>query len=236
MNGYLTTVLRIRNYDDLPSDGSVDVELFAATRASGERNTIPNPPNWDGSDVWNPLVEWTAPGDPNSDGGKTEVIARYRSDRAYVDDNVLVAHFQEALGADNLHFADQFFQARIEKRTPTSWTLHDGVSAGRLSIDDVLAVVQFTADPKTGMPMCTDSPSYAQQKRTLCALADIRYADNDSSAPCDGASWAWRFDTGPAILSNDVNPVRGSDYNPCPMETSPAFDSCASLGGVPSQR
>jgi hypothetical protein len=230
-DGFLTTVLRIRNYDGLPSDGSVDVDLFAATRASGDRNTDPNPPIWDGSAVWNPLVEWTV---PNGDEGTAEVVAQYRSDRAYVSDHVLYAHFKDALGA-NLLFSEEIFQARIEKLSPTSWTLRDGVGAGRLSIDQALGFLQFSADQATGMPMCTDSPSYSAMKKRVCALADIRATDNDSSAPCDGASWAWRFDTGPMILSNDVNPVLRSAFTQCPPETSPAFDSCASLDGAPSQ-
>ena len=231
--GFLTTVLRIRNYNGLPSDGRIDVELFAATRATGDHNSVSNPPHWDGADVWNPLVEWTSQGATNTDGGTTEVVARYRSDRAYVNNHILVAHFEEALGADTLLFYDQVFQARIERAGMTSWTLRDGVSAGRLPIDQILAALQFTPDGTTGLPTCTDSPSYPATKKAVCSQVDIRYADNDPSAPCDAASWAWKFETGPAILSNNVNPVRGSDYNRCPKETLPAFDSCASLDGEP---
>jgi hypothetical protein len=237
--GMLTTVLRIHGYNGSPNDSSVQVELFGASRASGRLNTIPNTPPWDGTAVWNPLVEWTAPA-PGPDGGndKTPLVrSLYESDRAYVSNGELVAHFKSARGATALLFSNVFIQARIEQLTPkpdgggapTSWELHGGTFAGRLKMDDLLAAVALVPDPTTGGPTCTDAPSYAAAKKRVCATADIRYGDDDASRPCDAASWAWRFDTGAALLSNNVDQLRSSAFNPCSKETSPSNDRCDTL-------
>jgi hypothetical protein len=230
--GLLTTVLRIRGYNGTPVDWDVEVALFAATRSPDPLTSVPNPALWDGNDVWKPLVEWTAPADA-PDGGSLPGpwLAKYPADGAYVSNNVLVAHFPLTRGAAAYNFSNAWIQARIEDDglLDGKRSLRDGVFAGRLSIDDALAGVEFALDPNTLQATCTDSPGYLAAKKRACALADIGFSGDDPSAPCDATSWAWRFEAEPALLSDEIDPSRESDFRKCPPALSPANDHCTSL-------
>jgi len=231
-SGLVSMVLRIRGYNGTPVDADVAVELFAATRSPDPLHSVPNPPLWDGSDVWKAHVEWTAPAD-DGDGGSLPGpwLAKYQSDRAYVSNGVLVAHFERTRGAPAYNFSNVWIQARIEAdgRPDGKPSLRDGVYAGRLRIDDALAAVEYSPDPSTGQATCTDSPGYAAAKKRACALADIGSSGDDPSAPCDATSWAWRFEAEPALLSDEVDPTRERDFRKCPPDLSPANDHCSSL-------
>jgi hypothetical protein len=232
--GLITTVMRVRHYNGLPIDGSVDVDVFGVTRSPNLLAQEPNPATWDGSAVWKPIVEWLLPV-TTADGGELWNAGhpKYTSSQAYVVDNTLVAHFDTARGAPNFNFSNLWIQARMEDpKGDGKWSLRDGVYAGRLRIDDVLGNTEYTPDPATGKPFtCTDSESYLQTKRSTCAAADIGFAGDDPEAPCDAASWAWMFDADPAQLSDEVDMTRAGDFHVCPEGSRPSEDHCASLDG-----
>jgi hypothetical protein len=230
--GLVTMLIRVRGYNRSPNDSSVQVALFGATTASGD---LEHPPVWDGNDAWKALVDWTEPKEGGvgmgvDAGENASVDARYESDRAYVSNGVLVAHFEHALGALAYHFSNAWVQARIsDPKAGVGWSLRDGTFAGRLRIDDALAGVEFTPNAMTGQATCTDSTNYMALKRLACRTADIGYESDDPSAPCDAASWAWKFETAAARLSGEVAPTRATDFRQCPVASSPGGDHCSSL-------
>lgn len=230
-HGLITTIFRVRHYNGLSIDGSVEVEVIGATRSPSLAAQEPNDAGWDGKDVWKPIVDWTLPAPPG-DGG-VRWIGKYKSSRAYVNDHVLVAHLESAYAATNFHFSDLWIQARIVDgmRWGGRWALRGGTYNGRVRIDDLLANTEFTPDPETGLPYtCTDSPSYLQTKKNTCRAADVSFS-GDSKDECDAASWAWAFDADPAELGDEVDQTRAADFHICPPETQPAKDRCATLDG-----
>jgi hypothetical protein len=230
-SGQLTTALRVRGYNDAPNDFDVDVEFFGATRASGDLNTDPNRPAWDGADAWNPLIDWTEPAGDGSAGFRSP----YRSDRAYVTDGVLVAHFAAVVAATDYRFSNAYIQARLDRDASGNRILEEGTFAGRLRVDQMLSGLGYLFDTTVQEPtrLCTDAPGYPMSKQGICALADIRYDDDNTSLPCDGASWAYRFETGAALLSDTVNQTALSKYPYCPDATSPRNDHCDPHAGSP---
>lgn len=234
-SGLVAIVLRIRGYDGDYVDNTVSVELFVATRSPDVLHSLPNPPVWDGADEWTPLAEWTRPG--GADGGPAWA-AKYVSSDAYVAaphgaDSVLVAHFDLARCATAFDFSDVWLQAKIEHTAGDPWTLRDGVFAGRVRPDDLLASLDFSPLPSISPKVtCTDSSEYPDTKRKLCALADIQYSgnDDDPAAPCDAASWQWTFDADQAVLSNEVSPITIDELHQCPVGTRPSEDHCPAVG------
>ena len=233
--GFLTTLLRIRDYDGMPNDGNIEVALFAVTLGTGDLDTEGHKPGWNGQDAWKPFVGWTGTPDPSEVGPQVDagcppdsVTAKYVSDRAYVVNGVLVAHFRRLLLPTTYLFSDVTIQATIDDGGG-QWSLHDGVFEGRLAVDQILPGLDYVSGTD-GNLLCTDSMDFLAVKRTICALADIRYADDDISAPCDAASFAWRFDTGAAQLSNDIQMLRPTDFHHCSASTSSASEHCSSLG------
>jgi hypothetical protein len=241
--GLATSVLRVRGYNGTLVDGDVQVDVFAATRSPDVLQSVPNPALWDGTDVWKPYVEWTIPQDGST--APAPVIAKYESDRAYVTNDVLVAHFESVRNAATYEFSNAWLQATIvdsasidalsgsvdasDGPTHGKWALRDGIFAGRLQIDSWLASAEYVIDPVTGEQTCTDSPDYPAEKSSACALADLRASGDDPAESCDAVSWAWRFEAEPALLSDEVDPSRASDFRKCPPELSPEEDSCSSL-------
>jgi hypothetical protein len=227
-SGRVTTVLRVRHYDGFTDDDDIAVDWLEATRSPDSVGQVPNPPSWDGLDDWKPFVEWSLPATP-ADGGPGW-SAKYTSSSAYVTNLSVVAHFDLVRLAPALYFSDVWIQASI-LQGGSSLALHEGVFAGRVRLDDLLANEEHLPDPATGTNhTCKDSLDYAQAKRATCGLADIGFAVSaDPSAPCDAASWAWTFDAAPARLASDVDPTVLSILHECPEGTRPSEDHCATL-------
>jgi hypothetical protein len=235
--GLVTLILHVSRYNGTRVDNDVGVALYGATRSPDLLNQEPNPGQWLGNDVWNPLVEWISPVS-TPDGGSSYDARNplYVSSRAYVIDDVLVAHLNFGRTAPAFTFSDLWIQARLEDPAigDGQWSLREGVWAGRLKIDDLLANAEFQYDESTDSPItCTDSPDYAQKKRTVCGAVDIAFSGYDASAACDAASWAFTFEAEPVKLSNEVNFTRASDFVKCPAGTSPSTDHCATLDVSP---
>jgi hypothetical protein len=230
-SGALNTLIRVRHFNGAAADNDVEVAFFAGTTSPDALTQAPIVPAWGGNDVWRPLAEWIV---PNGDaGGGQKWTAKYVSSKAYVTGGVLVAHLDYARGATAFRFSDVWIQARIEGLTlgPGHWSLRDGVFGGRALIDDVLANVEYAADPTGGNFTCRNSPNYLRAKQRYCAIADIRYEGNDPTAPCDAVSWQWRFDADPAKLADDFDRAVAADLPGCPRNLKPSGDTCASLDG-----
>jgi len=106
------------------------------------------------------------------------------------------------------------------------WSLHDGIIAGKIGLDDALAAAGLSGG-SAGDCLCTGSAAYLGYKEGICSTADIRSEDSsDPSEPCDAMSFGATFTASPAKLVGVALPSHGSC---CPPETSPANDHCDTL-------
>jgi hypothetical protein len=219
-SGSVTSVIRVRGYNETTVDSEVEVAIFGATL--NELGTQPIRPRWDGTDVWKAGTPWWVDTDENGMPSTEHPKAVDR--HAYVSESVLVAHIEQLEVPDSLHLSQVVLTARIVD-DGRGWHLVDGTIAGRVNIDDILAGLQILIDPATGEYMCTDQPSYRERKRNICANADISWEGPDNpSSPCNAMSWGFTFkNTVPAQLSGTIG---ATQMRPCPPETSPENDSC----------
>jgi len=228
-SGLITTLIRVRNYNGSSVDNDVQVEWMAVTRLP-EDGFVPVPPEWDGQDGWYPLAEFVENADTSSDAGlEPELTAKYADRSAYVTDHMLVARFPELLSIVGKYTKAVLVARVIEGEH--GWTLTEGMAGARMHVDDMLALIDGHTDDETGEPICIDSPVYAERKAHVCALADISASGTDDpDTYCDAVSWAWAFETDPAVLierprHNLVPPPR------CPEEVAPRNDHCEPPGG-----
>lgn len=208
--GYITTLIRVRGYNGLQNDSTVELALYGATRKflptdPSQPSDSPVPPNWDGNDVWNVYRMWTRsdlPGDP-----------AYVDTAAYVNDGILVAHWPTLLVGVGYNLSNAKMAASLV-RNGDGWSLVDATVAGRLPIEEIFALG----------PRCKDAPDYCQLKELMCSFPDINFqADDDGSHPCNAFSLAWQFQADPAQMGG-VDPRNIEQL--CPPDTSPAGETC----------
>jgi len=243
--GFLSSVIRIRGYRHVGGiDNSIDVSWY-----SGRLQPETGPAAWQGNDRWVVFDRWlerVSPDDASTPASETGVPPadagasddayppRYRATAAYVTtDSILVAHFREALTGSGL-LAHVVLTGRLVQDSGV-WALRDATFAGRIRLTEALAVfAQVTLD---GGPLCTSSSDYANFKEDLCAYADISSVSDDGalpsgvSLPCDAMSLAWTFNAEAVTLvdSDRWEPFRKLLFKDCPLDASPAYDSCDSL-------
>jgi hypothetical protein len=222
--GAITTLIRVRNYNGSSVDNEVQVEWMAVTRIP-EHSKVPVPPQWDGQDAWYPFDDFV----DNPDAGlahEDRLTARYVDRNAYVTDHLLVARFPELFSVVGV-FTNAVLVARVTEGEH-GWLLTEGMAGARMRVDDMLDLIEGHTDDATGKGICTDSPSYAQRKAEVCALADISASGTDDpDTYCDAVSWAWAFETYPAVLIEQPRTSRDLVEAPsCADEVAPRNDHC----------
>jgi len=215
-SGLVTTVIRIDKYNEGPTDGEIEVAVYAATLSEVADELLPNPPEWLDNDLWHPLVLWVAT-DPGNDAGLAqESPPKYVDTKAYVNDWQLVARLDQ-FQIPGIYVSEVSISARIVPAGDHRYLLQDGTFAGRAKMDDLLAATSFSG-------ICRNSLEYEQRKERTCAYADISASvPDDPSKPCDGASIAWHFEAAPALLGSSNRAVSPT---PCAGDAEQPADHC----------
>jgi hypothetical protein len=194
--GHMTFVVRIRGYNGQPNDSDVTVSNFSVTlsRPPGATSSIPL---WTGSDEWLGYDIFFKVDDAVEEG-ETLPPVKHPSERAYVVQNRLVAHFAEAPSVYGT-FSRLIITGTLRERPGLGWVLDDGVVAGRISVEKLLQLVERTTGLGHREQVCIDHPQYESFRAVRCSLGDVSHEGADTpSSLCDGASWAWGFEAVPA--------------------------------------
>jgi hypothetical protein len=201
-SGRTTVMLRIRGYNGEANDAQVALDMFSGTLWP-DPNGGPKP-HWDVRDLWHATSPWLRDGSTGND-------ARFSDARAYVNDNVLVAHL------DSLSVGNAFAPAgtwrkvlitgRLARATSDAGDamleLHDVKLIGRWPIDDLLAFVARTQDP-SGTVRCTDNGLYDATRSFYCQNLDLSQVRDDGTAVCDAISIVYAIDTVPSQLGDPI--------------------------------
>jgi len=179
--GDLNIMVRIEGWSGEPRDPRVEVTVAVAAA------TMPSPPAWDGSDVFQPAESFFEEGDPD------RPIAF--DDNAYVADGILVAQLPDRipLGFDtgDRQLELKLTQPRLTMSLLGANAYTDAVLTGRWSQSEARA-----AAPLLGLCMgSTDPVIQAQRNAYMSAIdrfADIRESSSDTNPalPCDALSFA----------------------------------------------
>lgn len=224
--GFMSSIIRVRGYNQMGADNQVEVSWY------GGRLHAPSA----FEDEWAVFDRWLEPVSAGAAGASDDAYPpRYHDPLAYVTtDNVLVAHFREALTVTGL-FQHVVLTGKLVRNLV--WELRDATFAARLNLDEALGLLsRFTV---MGEQVCTNAPDYEALKANLCSYADIHsaapydpFTPDDPSLPCDALSAAWAFGADPVNVVGVDNweAFWESVYSPCPAGTSPADDSCGTLG------
>jgi hypothetical protein len=225
--GSITTVIRIRGYNEQTVDSKVEVAVFAATmNPQNEAGELLGPlsrPQWRGEDVWAAAYPWWVDNDENNQPSTEH--PKYFDANAYVTDSVLVAKLDRMEVPPFLQMSQVVITARIVRNDDGGWALTNGIFAGRVKTDDLLASVEYVREPDSPGYICRGSPSYRRSKEIYCGAADLTFEHStDPSAQCDATSWGWTFEAQPAKLSGTGTAKQLAN---CTEELSPDNDSCA---------
>jgi hypothetical protein len=224
-SGFLSLAIRVRNYSGLPVDPQVEVSVYAISTLETPPIGEGVRPIWDGDDEWRAVDLWLESG---SDGTLSVDRAKYRDERAYVINGQLVARF-ERLGLSIFVASQAVVTGDLVRNDDGTFELLRGTVAARLSADELLSRTELRPNPTTGDPFCIGTPGYAEEKETLCSIADVSFdGPDDGSQTCDGLSWQFRFNAEPIQI---VGIARTDDayVPPCPADTSTIDDSCSTL-------
>jgi hypothetical protein len=207
-------LFRIRNYNGLADDDTVDFAVFNSFGLDygsdgGATDAGAGPPRFDGTDRW--LV------DAKSLLGGTPYVADVSDARAYVRDFTLVAHLTKVIriGPYTIPLYGGIFTAHL---TPMgdSFGTDDGIAAGRENAQEVLTALQTVPDPfHPGEFLCGTNTIYNALRTQFCNILDITtaVADDNQDKPCDAASSAIRFTSTPAFLGAVID--NGPPKTPC---------------------
>jgi hypothetical protein len=227
--GSITTILRVRGFNEQRLDSKVEVAVFGATmnpqNEAGELLRPLSVPVWRGEDVWSAAYPWWVDNDENAQPS-TEHPKYFDAD-AYVTDWTLVANLDRYEVPTFVQMSQVVITGKLVQNEDGGWALTEGVFAGRLKTDDLLAGLEYIRDPASLEYVCTDSDNYPLYKEMTCGAADVMFEQfSDPTAPCDASSWGWTFEAQPAKLSGT-----GTAKLPpnCEPDVSPNADSCAIL-------
>lgn len=214
-----TLIFRVRHWNGLPNDTSVELAVFIS------RGTLPlddagvGPvPKYDGTDQWAidsaSLVGGVAP----------PYVATYSDVNAYVVGGVLTAtlDFPLSLGGG---YANSFFSlsgARVVgllEKLAAGYHLKDARVVGRWGSRSLLTSMQVAQDPLNKNDyLCGKNLTYQTLKSEICKAADLAsLPQNDNSgAACDAMSLSLSFQSEPAQLGPAVTGAAdASALTPC---------------------
>lgn len=218
--GDFTVLLRIANYNRLPDDPQVTVSWYVGTK-------LPKMPAWDGNDAW-PIREYAV---KNKDVNQPLSV----DSNAYVRDGVLVAGPKGADGTSR----EVPFQVSADfgvlisgvfvtgKLVPSgsSFSLEDGILAGKWSTDDVLR--QMSGLRVFGQQLCPGTDPYLQLATKVCSTADIALFDGTPTDPCTAISIGVAYRATPAKLGAVVDQPPPANDCKTPFDT--AKHGCGAL-------
>ncbi len=214
--GNWSLLVQVKGYSGMPDDPVVEVALFPTSGI--------HPPQWNGMDKW--------PVEPSSlivDGGMSS--PRFVANGAYVSGGVLVATMPTTQitlagsGQDTITItlSSGVITAKLVD-VGGIWNLQGGVIAARWSLKNVFQALSSYRD-NNGLPICSNSSSYAIAKGVICNDADILVdGTQPKSAPCDALSVGLGFTADPANLGSVSD--AGITSPGCAPADDPANDSC----------
>jgi hypothetical protein len=217
--GNSTLVFRVRRWNGLPNDTSVELAIFASRGTSPYNDAGIGPvPKHDGADLWSidraSLVGGVAP----------PYVPTYVDGNAYVVGGVLAAtlDFPLALGGAYSSTFISLSGARVvgvlDKRT-TGYAIKDARVVGRWGSRNLLTGMQVAKDPlNKGKFLCGDDPTYLTFKTEICKAADLASnpQNDNAGASCDAMSLVLSFQSEPALLGPAATSLDdGGNFTPC---------------------
>lgn len=214
--GSSTLLFRIRHWNGMPNDTSVELAIFlsSGTAPLNDAGDSP-PPKHDGSDVWSvdtaSVIGGVAP----------PFVAAYVDGNAYVSGGVVVAtvDFPLTLGGAYVGSFISLSGARIVgtlEKHAAGYVVQDARVVGRWGSRNLLTGMQVAKDPlnKTQY-LCGTNLTYQTIKSEICKSADLATTpqNDNTGAACDAMSLVLSFQSEPAQLGPPV-PVPASDAGP----------------------
>ena len=193
-------LMRIRNYNELDDDDSVEVGIYN-TGGFEAADGGPTAPKRDGTDVWSV--------DSRSVLGGASYDPVVADIKAYVRGGVLVAklsNYDIRLASYVVPVASGVLSARITKTSTGRFALEDGIFSGRINAQELLTKLDTLRNPITGTFLCgTDSVFTGLRDQFCQSVLDIPTDPAASKdAPCDAASFAIRYTAVEAKLGRIV--------------------------------
>jgi len=229
-DGVFGVLLYVQGYNGTANDPQVTFSMRVAPAVDGPTDAGRVVPRRDGTDIWQ--VDSASLQSGEGLIGKSCLspgvicLARTIDDKAYVRDDVLVAHLDIPLRiqAPNGSIVVELVDATVTARITTDGALRrlTGEIVGRWPTDRILSTLGAIRDPFTNTSLCPPNPLYAEVKKLVCESADLA-ADPKAgrTAPCDALSDAFSFE---AIPAKGGTVVQASDP---PADCDAGFsDSC----------
>ena len=218
--GQNTLIVRVRRWNGLPNDTSVELDVFVSSGTAPQDDAGHGPPpKHDGTDVWAvdsaSLVGGIAP----------PYVPTFVDENAYVSGGMVVAtlDFPLSLGGGYAAAFISLSGARVvgvlEDRA-TGHAIKDARVVGRWGSRNLLTSLQVAGDPfNKGQYLCGSDLTYQTLKSEICKAADLATnAQNDNSgAACDAMSLVLSFQSEPATLgpATTATGVDGGAVAPC---------------------
>lgn len=199
-NGKSGLLLRLRHYNGLANDTSVEFALFTSNGTVLPDGGSGPAPLHDGND------HWSASPASLLGGSGPPFIANYIDINAYVNNGVLVANADFPIrlisNANPFTLHGGVLTAVLVPQAK-SFALKQGRLTGRWSARDLLTTLQIEKDPfSTTSYLCGNDVTYQDIKTQICKATDI--SSNvlpDPQAPCDALSLGLGFEAEPALMT-----------------------------------
>ncbi len=219
-NGRSGLLLRLRHYNGLQNDTSVEFALFTSNGTVLPDGGAGPVPLHDGND------RWSASPASLLGGAGPPFIPNYVDINAYVNNGVLVANADFLVrlisNANPITLHGGVLIAALVPQGAT-FALKQGRLTGRWSARDLLTTLQLEKDPfAPSEHLCGNNPTYLDIKTQICKATDI--SSNlfpDPQAPCDALSLGLGFEAEPALLTGTIADT------PTPLPCGPTYtDQC----------
>jgi len=220
--GAFTSLVTVQGWNGTPNDPQVIVSVRHSAGIEGIQNDGGRTrPRFDGTDAWTVDPSSILDGDAliGESCEDKECVPLHLDARAYVRDDVLVAHFDVPIRAETKagRLSLEFVAATL-----TAQILRDGGNlrlrgevAGRWIAERVLATLPAVRG-LFGKSLCGDDAVYKEMKKVVCASVDVAGdpAQDNKGAPCTALSDAVSFSGSPARLGTVYRPP--IDPTDCP--------------------
>ncbi|MFO0565254.1 MAG: hypothetical protein U0263_06305 [Polyangiaceae bacterium] len=222
--GNNTVLIRVRGYNGSANDGVVEVSWFASDDFDFNN---PNPPKWDGTDVWSVLSS-SLTASTGADGGTSFSVdaPKYTDNKAFVRDGTLVVSLPEGAFAlsskRSIGFSAAIFTGKLQQGS-NGWKLEEGILAGIAKVGELLGLLPTIDDPITQQPICMDNLVYSGVKSLICDAPDMTVIATPSKT-CDYISLGIGMRADP-VLIGPVS-VQKDPVSPCAAGQDPSKDTC----------